>query len=616
MKTSTKLLDLEWKTGPVIKNHQKLINFLTLINEFNQYDEFIAYVKAYRELPEFCYQNRLAEWEKKRSTQFIHTACAWLGISFGSFTYLMYKDLMHLNVLLSYGRLGGKLYFFLHDCLRSICRGLYYLGHGYLKLSRRWSVPIKLSSELNTQSLSYFAEIDSLSNDHSLKALKLTIILFCHEENFKQSKSFIGKLKSTVHSYFFLDTIPLETRLNLCILCVHNWPFDRNDNFSAKNLFFNILPELFIQYAKIEPEKALSLFEKKFPENGNYFFSSCENREKFLEFSLYFMEEHPQKYLGTLCDYLRNAHSFKYPEDTVKKISQKLYEISNDPKYMSILHANSHHYAKLIYKTLLKHAYPDEVWYPNLAYSLWEIERNNTERDSAFLNYCCIIAVNAPDNFSHINEICEKYLESIFFYKSVQNDEYEMEKFTDRVGEKFIELLNHSLGNYHWYRNYYIDVTNISKACKPFMDTIICAYWDMVDWLYKNNLVAYFYALKVGIQNDSRSYCEITKNIASEAEKLLFEHIGTLINTRRDEAINLIAKTIGDSMYSNYKKNLYPFLDRLLPAIIQLDPGVAKEAVQKGINYQSHDRQWPWRPHDLKTNPVYEGITEPKIHCL
>ncbi len=61
---------------------------------------------------------------------------------------------------------------------------------------------------------------------------------------------------------------------------------------------------------------------------------------------------------------------------------------------------------------------------------------------------------------------------------------------------------------------------------------------------------------------------------------------------------------------------MFPFLDRLLPIVIQINPNIAKAAVQEGINYQQHDREYIWHPHDLHTNPVYQGVREPEIWNL
>ncbi len=180
MKVSAELLKLEWTTGLTIRDRQKLTKFLTLINTFNQDDDLIGYVEAFRMLPEFYLQKRIVERERRWNQIHLKRECRIYYCTFGKDHKFFYK----------FNSLGR---------VRQI-----------------------LFSKVSAQFLNYFSSIDLLSREHPLRALKLIIILFCHEENFKQNEIFIGKLITIFQSYFLLDSIPLEIRLNLCILCVKN----------------------------------------------------------------------------------------------------------------------------------------------------------------------------------------------------------------------------------------------------------------------------------------------------------------------------------------------------------------------------------------------------------
>ena len=102
---------------------------------------------------------------------------------------------------------------------------------------------------ISQESSDYFTALDQFARENPLKALKLVILLCCHEENFYDNHVFITKLKSTAQGFFFLDSIPLLVRLKFCILCVHNWPIDDPMEYRSGCFFSGILSVLFIQYA-------------------------------------------------------------------------------------------------------------------------------------------------------------------------------------------------------------------------------------------------------------------------------------------------------------------------------------------------------------------------------
>jgi hypothetical protein len=469
---------------------------------------------------------------------------------------------------------------------------------------------IRISPVISEQSQKFFANLEQLSHANPIKALRLVIVLCCHGKIYDNSL-FIAQLKSAIHRYFFLDSIPLEIRLKLCLICSRNWPVSRYDHV-AECFFSDILPDLFIQYDKEEPQKALSLFEMVFPDDRDCFISFVEDRSDFLRFISNHREERPKKYLQTLCNYLDDVHSREYPEESVRKNSRILHEATNDPKFADVLSANDNELLKRAYAVLLKKSYPDESWYPGLACRLWEIVADDPVIDEALLDYCCIVTVNASDDFTCMDAICEKYREWVIRYKDFPSNELRQ---YEHHAKDSLELIRHSLDEYPWYRNCYITVADISKANVQFMDTIVRTYWEMVEWLLKNNLPACFYALKVAIRNDSFT-CKETDKIAVEAEKKFLEHLEKFTGNYLNEAIDLIGSIIGDSQYSNYRDYLFPFLDRLIPLIIQLNPEIARASVQMGLNYRQHDRQHLWEPSDLHSNPVYQGLIEPKIFCL
>jgi hypothetical protein len=477
------------------------------------------------------------------------------------------------------------------------------------------------SASLSEQSLQFFADIDRLSRVNPITALKLVMVLCCHE-NIYHTRPFIAKLsislerlfitqlKSAIHRYFFLDSIPLETRLKFCQICSRNWPVSHYD-YGKDKFFSDILPDLFIRYDKEEPQKALSLFEMTFPYDG-YFISFIEDRSDFLRFISNHIEEHPKEYLQALCEYFVHihcdVHSREYPEESVRKNSRTLYEATNDPKFADVLSANDNDLLKQACVVLLKKSYPDESWYPGLACRLWEIVADDPVIDKALLDYFCIVAVNAPDDFTRMDAICEKYREWVIRYKDFPSNEFGQ---YECHAKDSLNLINYSLCEHPMFRNCHITVADISKANGRFMDAIIRAYWEMVEWLLKNNLPACFYALKVAIRNNHYT-CEETDKLAVEAEKKFLEHLEEMIGNYPDEAAHLVGSIIGDSQYSNYRDYLFPFLNRLIPVIIQLNPEIARASVQVGLNYTSWPRWGRWRPRDLRSNPVYQGIIEPK----
>ena len=236
---------------------------------------------------------------------------------------------------------------------------------------------------------------------------------------------------------------------------------------------------------------------------------------------------------------------------------------------------------------LIKKTTPEEVWYPQVHYMLWEIEKaKSVEKRSPWSHLT--LAECAPEDAPFLPDLFKSYSEWLNLYKNPN-------------------WLN--LGNIRNHVDWMLttidaasDARSLNSSYRHLIDTTTDSLWEMINFLKENNFQLYLYALEAGMR-EVGSEAKLKSRIEQKFASTLIAELREYCVSNTNDAASIITYMIEQSRYPWGRVRRRRVLDETYPVLLSVNESIAKEALRAGLRFEGYfpfSKFWHPSPPELQ----------------